>query len=54
MISSDDFPCYVSVYDQEKVKPLESGLKPDEMVYMQNMNQYLTWLADLDGELEEP
>lgn len=49
MISSDDFPCYVDIYEQEKVDPVKDGYKLDEVVWITSMNQYLHWITDMDS-----
>ena len=54
MISSDDFPCYVDIYKQEKVNsPSKEGYKVDEVVWISSMNEYLNWITDIDSP-EEP
>ena len=52
MISSDDFPCYVDIYKQEKVhSPSKEGYSVDEVVWMTSMNQYLHWITDIDAPM---
>ena len=51
MISSDDFPCYVDIYEQKKVDPVKDGYKLDEVVWMTSMNQYLHWITDIDAPM---
>lgn len=52
MISSDDFPCYVDIYKQEKCDPVKDKLKLDEVRYFTNITQYMNWLVDVDSEPE--
>lgn len=49
MISSDDFPCYVNVFDGKKIDP--KGLKwgPDEIKHFNNIGEYIRWTVDVDG-----
>lgn len=52
MISSDDFPCNVSVYTQEKCDPVKEGLGVDEYKYFSTINAYMNWLVDVDAPPE--
>lgn len=53
MISSTDFPCYVDIYDQEKVATKDlHKFNVDELRYFTNINAYMDWLVDVDAEPE--
>ena len=52
MISSDDFPCYVDIYKQEKVdSPSKEGYRVDEVVWISSMNEYMHWITDIDAPM---